>query len=478
MPQDSLTTDLLLRARGQNSDSPARSASEGGSAPRWRFGLARCCLPALNPATMLLALTVVASVSLPLAGEQAPDGPRATASTTAPGFAAEGALDGDRFAIDAGRAWKGKAGEKSWWWQVEFPRPRLVGAILQIHGDDPHVLRNAPKRYAWQASDDGRTWRDLTAATADEKRLFRLHRFSEAVAARFLRLAIEAASGDCPTLREVEFFADPKAEVKFEPWVVAVSTTGDDKLPGEAQSFVALARSCKGREQLQGQCVWLGDFDEAFVSAEPRPLCAFLSGNFIDWCQQKRTQWKGTQEVLHAGRLPLWASCGGAQGLALLAEYGADKPWDCPHCRDPKDPKTPLYTHIGHTAKRPCGDYSACRFERGPHNVLQLADDPIFRGLGREFKAMESHCGQIEWPPKGWMLIATRGDGALTKTQCLRRKDRYVYAAQFHIEMAGTPATSRAIMGNFLKLAESWGGYNPDAKPVAPPEAFGAQAKP
>ena len=66
---------------------------------------------------------------------------------------------------------------------------------------------------------------------------------------------------------------------------------------------------------------------------------------------------------------------------------------------------------------------------------------------------MESHCGQIEWPPQGWELIATCGDGGKTKTQCLRLKDHLVYAAQFHIEMDGTPESSRRIMENFLGLA-------------------------
>ena len=51
--------------------------------------------------------------------------------------------------------------------------------------------------------------------------------------------------------------------------------------------------------------------------------------------------------------------------------------------------------------------------------------------------------------------------------QCLRVADRYIYAAQFHIEMNGTPATSRAIMANFLRLAREWGGYNPSGKMAA-----------
>jgi hypothetical protein len=397
----------------------------------------------------------------------------ATASATAPGSDPAGAIDGDRFATAPKSTWQGKPREKSWWWQVRFPKPRQIGAILQINGDHAQALRNAPRRYVWQASLDGSAWHDLAGtAVKSERRMYRLHRLAKAERVRFLRLAIAEAAGQFPTLREAEFFADPKANVTFPPWAVLVSTTGETKVPSHETAFLTLARTCKGWEGLQGQSVWLGDFDEAFVAAEPRPLCAFLSGNFIDWCQQKREHWRGTQEVLRAGRLPIWAACGGAQGLAILADRGVDAPWDCPHCRDPKNPKLPIYTHIGHTDKRPCGDYSCCQFERGPHSVLQSAADPVFEGLPREFRTMESHCGQIEYPPKGWVLVATKGAGGLTKTQCLRVRDRYIYAAQFHIEMDGTPSSSRAIMGNFLRLARQWGGYNPDGRPVAEPKAF------
>jgi GMP synthase-like glutamine amidotransferase len=69
---------------------------------------------------------------------------------------------------------------------------------------------------------------------------------------------------------------------------------------------------------------------------------------------------------------------------------------------------------------------------------------------------MESHCGQLEWVPKGWRLVATAGPGTQTKIQCLRLDGAPIYAAQFHIEMAGTPENSRRIMENFLQLARQW----------------------
>ena len=43
--------------------------------------------------------------------------------------------------------------------------------------------------------------------------------------------------------------------------------------------------------------------------------------------------------------------------------------------------------------------------------------------------------------------------GRSARLDCLRLRDRPVYAAQFHIEMDGAPDSSRAIMANFLALA-------------------------
>ncbi len=395
------------------------------------------------------------------------------ASGSATGFGPEGAIDGDRFAAASGSAWKGKEGQLDWWWQIRFASPQQIGSILQIGGDHEFVFRDAPKRYVWQWSRDGKTWRNIPETqTENERRTFRIHRLALPRRTQYLRLYIVGIVGRYPTLREIEFYPEPGSTIEFPDWAVMVSTLDKPDLPAFEAGFTQLARQCKGWERLAVQHVWLDSFDEAFIAAEPRPLCAFLSGNLKDWCQVAREPWRGVQEVLKNRNLPIWAACGGAQGLAILSTVGVDKPWDCPHCRDPKNPKAPVYTHIGHTARKPCGDYSGCIGERGTFNVLQVADDPVFEGLPREFKIEENHCGQIEWIPPGWTLIATRGRGGKTKTQCMRVKDRYIYAAQFHMELFGkTPENSRRIMGNFLSLAKQWGGYNPEGKSVPQPRA-------
>jgi len=411
--------------------------------------------------TWLLVLTGPAAVAAGQAGQEL-----ASASGSQSNFAPEGAIDGDRFSFTTNHAWKGNTGESNWWWQIEFSKPRQLGAILQIQGDHEFVFQNAPSEYQWQGSLDGRSWTDLKETRIEhERRLYHLHRLIMGQTVRFVRLQISGVEGNFPTLREVEFFSDPHARILFPDWIIAINTTHDPRLH-EGKEFIPLAKSCPGWGALQAQELWLGSFDEAFCNIEPQPLCAFLSGTFKDWCQIDREPWRGTQQILRNGNLPLWASCGGAQALAILATVGVDKPWDCPHCRDPQNPKVPIYTHIGHTGERPCGDYSACIFERGPHAVRQLTHDKVFEGLPNEFQVVESHCGQIEWAPPGWELVATNGPGTLTRTQCLKVKERLIYAAQFHIEMSGTPETSRRVMSNFLTLTKQWGGYHSLENPI------------
>jgi hypothetical protein len=425
-----------------------------------------------------VALAVVALLLVGQTGTAAP-AIEASASSTSADSSPHGAIDGNRFSAEGKAVWKGIGGARTWWWQVHFPEPRLVGAILQINGDHPTVLRNAPRRYFWRWSPDGVTWRNLRETeTMAERRLFRVHRLHEPVHARALRLQILDAEGDAPTLREAEFYAETTAPINFGDWIVAVSTSEVSTLPASGQLFVRLAKTCPSWEGLQAQEVWLGSFDEAFVAAEPRPLCAFLTGNTAEWCEKMQEPWRGTQEVFKKRNLPMWTACGGAQGLAILDEVGVDRLWDCPRCRDPKNPLLPIYTHIGHTGTTACGDYSKNIFERGKTNMLQVARDPVFEGLAPEFEIMESHCGQIDYVPKGWTRVVTRGRGAHTINQCLRVNDRYIYAAQFHMEKEGTPENSRAIMRNFLTLAKEWGGYNPHGKPVSEPTALAPAGPP
>ncbi len=213
-------------------------------------------------------------------------------------------------------------------WQTTFAEPTQIGSILQINSDDPHQLKNAPRNYSWQVSDDGEQWTLLQdTVVLRENRLFRIHRLKQAVTTKHIRLVVNLSHGSAPALREVEFYPAVDAEIPFPEWIVAVSSDEDPDNVSLGMPFISLARLCDGWQNVPAQTIWHGDFDPEFAFAEPRPLCAFLSGSFLEWCQCSREPWRGTQEVLKSRRLPMWGACGGAQVLAILEETGVDQPW-------------------------------------------------------------------------------------------------------------------------------------------------------
>jgi len=349
----------------------------------------------------------------------------------------------------------------AWVWEMRFQAPRRIGALGQVLGDHPFVLRNAPRDYEWQGTVDGHRWATLPdARVREERRLFRVLRFPRARDYAGLRLVVRSVGNGTdnavgPAVMRADLLESPDAAWPGSSWILVVNSTHDPALPGHGQEFIPLARSCPGWESLGAQQVWVPDVDPGLVDVEPKPLAVFFSGSFKDWCEVDRRHWRGVERVLARGRDPMWASCGGAQALAILADRGTRVPWDCPHCRDAEHPRLPIYGHIGHRGKGPhrCGDYGDCVFERGPHEVRQVVADPVFAGLPPSFTVMQSHCGEIVYAPRGWQVVATGGAGSLTRNQCLRWGQRPIYAAQFHIEMEGTPEVSRAIMSGFLELA-------------------------
>lgn len=432
------------------------------------WGVLGIALMARSICLFTACVVLVQFVSIPVWSEERDV--TITASSSAEGTSPQGVFDGDRFSTEPKSLWKGSSAAE--WLQVTFATQRRIGAILQIQGDNADVLSDAPRNYAWQVSDDGHVWRTLRETVVrNERRAFRLHRLTEAVTTRHARLMINLSHGAAPTIREVEFHAETDATVAFPDWILAVSSMEDPRAIQAGMPFVQLARECEAWNDVPAQCIWHGDFDEAFLAIEPRPLCAFFSGSLQEWCQCSREPWRGVEAVLKSRRLPMWGACGGAQVLAILDETGVDQEWDCPRCRDPKQPKLPIYTHIGHLGPGPCGEYGNCIGEYGLHEIQVVALDPVFDGLGRTFEIHESHVGQIAHVPQGWVRIATKGDGGKTVNQCLRVADAPIYAAQFHMEsFAETRETSKTIIGNFLKQAKAWSGSDGQAKPLSRPE--------
>lgn len=392
-----------------------------------------------------------------------------TASPSQVSFDPYGAYDNDRFSYTAGQIWKGQNGQASWYWQIQFNQPQQIGSILQITGDhEQDIFINAPSEYIWEYSTDGQQWTSISeTSTANNDRLFRIHRLTQPITAKYFRLEIADCHGNYPSIREIEFYPETDSTILFPEWIVALCITESSGLPGHAQGFISLAKSCPEFTDIQAQEVWLEDFNDVFLNIEPYPLATFLSGSFVEWCERTRPPFAGLQQVVENGNIPIWGSCGGAQLLGLILDPGCQNEWDCPRCRNPIDPLSPIYGHIGYLnpliEPTYCGNYDNAIMETGPRYVQKVGDDPAFAGLSSVFRVFESHMGQLEYLPTGWHRTATKSVDTYTENQCFRQNDRYIYGAQFHIENyhKDTWSNSITIMSNFLNLALQWGGYQP-----------------
>ncbi|MGD9110506.1 MAG: discoidin domain-containing protein, partial [Phycisphaerales bacterium] len=394
------------------------------------------------------------------------------ASSSQIGFDPYGAYDNYRFEETTGKCWKGQPDQGSWYWQLNFTEPRQIGSILMIMSEHESIQENTPTDYKWQYSNNGTTWYDLTETiVVGEKRLFRIQRLDTAVTVEHLRIQISGCVGTYPTIREVELYDETDANIPFDDWLIAVNITEYPELPGVSNTdwFIDVARDCSGWSDVQGQQIWLPNFDESFLNIEPYPLCVFLSGSYYEWCQRTQSYFAGLQEVVINENIPIWGSCGGAQVLGLLIEPGYRNPWDCPRCRYGHSPAwSPIYGHIGYydpgIEPQSCGNYDNCIGESGAYWISKVTSDPVFAGLSNPFRVLESHIGQLEYLPSGWHQIGGPGPGTLTELQCFRKTDKYIYGAQFHIENDHTSETNsnaRKIMANFLSLAQLAGGYQP-----------------
>jgi GMP synthase-like glutamine amidotransferase len=404
-----------------------------------------------------------------------------SSSSSQIGYQSSGAYDQTRFAADLGQCWKGSYNENTWYWQIYFEQPKQIGSLLMIMGEPGQTNSelqfyqlNAPLNYIWQYSNDETTWTNISETqVTNERRTFRIQRFNNEITAKYFRLSITDCIGLYPTIREIEFYSNTNSQISFDDWIVAVDITNEQDAPyGNTSWFIARARQCDNWTNVQGQQIWVDDFDEAFLYIEPYPMCVFVSGSFDEWCQVTREFFTGMQEVLVNGNIPMWGSCGGAQMMGLLLEPGCENRWDCPRCRvrENHNPAwSPIYGYIGYKNNSieplACVSYSNNVYEIGDYLITQEVGDQALNGLTNPFYGYEYHCGQLNYLPAGWTQICGAGSDTLTQMQCFRRDDRYIYGAQFHIENDSSNSTTNAnsviIMTNFLNIAHNWGGYHP-----------------
>jgi len=89
--------------------------------------------------------------------------------------------------------------------------------------------------------------------------------------------------------------------------------------------------------------------------------------------------------------------------------------------------------------------------ETGVHTIEALQRDPIFDGLGKQFRVPEAHYCEVKRLPRGFVHLA-RNDNC--EIQAMRHAERPLYGAQFHAEnWTDDYPDGEKIITNFFRIA-------------------------
>jgi GMP synthase (glutamine-hydrolysing) len=181
--------------------------------------------------------------------------------------------------------------------------------------------------------------------------------------------------------------------------------------------------------------------------ADMKPEFIILSPQGTPWCRYTGEKGVALQNFLwtlpvfaEELNIPMLGICGGHQALALA--FGGK---------------------VGpiRAMEDDCMPYSRER-QSGVIPLTLNAEDPIFSGMGKNLRILESHYDEVKVLPPGFVLLAS---DKISRNQIMRHPTKPVYGIQGHPEyFYGNRPDGGIFIKNFLKIAES---YNKTAHSAA-----------
>jgi len=233
-----------------------------------------------------------------------------------------------------------------------------------------------------------------------------------------------------------------QADKDRRPWVMVNLTP---RGTGGSRHVISVIKELSGNPYVIVRN--FGTITPEFISAT-QPEFIVLSPQGTPWCKYTGGQGVALQNFLwlvpmlaEDMNIPILGICGGHQALAI-AFGGKVGPirggeYDCmPYTKDRQQGIVPLQV---------------------------IAPDPIFRGIDRKFRILESHYDEVKVLPPGFVLLASEKESPY---QIIRHPTRPVYGIQGHPErfLSNRP-DGGILIRNFLKIA---GTYNATVRGLPP----------
>lgn len=225
------------------------------------------------------------------------------------------------------------------------------------------------------------------------------------------------------------------------PWLM-VSLTPHGT--GSSRQVVSVVKELSGNPRVVVR--HFGTVTPEFID-EMQPEFVVLSPQGTPWCRYTGERGVALQNFLwllpmlaEDMNIPILGICGGHQALAIA--FGG---------------------RVGpiRGAEHDCLPYTKDR-QRGIVPLQVIAPDPIFRGIDRHLRIVESHYDEVKVLPPGFVLLASEKESPY---QIIRHPTRPVYGIQGHPEHFHSNRPDGGILiRNFLKIA---GTYNATVRGLA-----------
>jgi GMP synthase (glutamine-hydrolysing) len=199
-------------------------------------------------------------------------------------------------------------------------------------------------------------------------------------------------------------------------------------------------------EKLAGCPVVSIHFTEASPEYVARldPQAIFITGFGYGWHTIAVPDLYAVNDLLHTTEVPVYAACGGHQLLG--------------YCFNKDLRKTPLLRNEpmrklrkGEPDYGPVSSGPGYYVATGFGEVEIVKRDPIFAGLKKRFRVLESHYCEVKRLPDSFELLATSPE---CRIEMMKHEARPIYGAQFHAEQWAEPyLDGQTVMANFLRIA-------------------------
>ena len=327
------------------------------------------------------------------------------------------------------------AGETFSWVVLDMGKPTPVSRFWMLSTRSTTLAPGWLDHFVWQASDDGKSWTDISGTETKSNDTYRNIIDFAPVGKRYYRLVIYSQNALQAQINEIIPYVKAKPPVPQVPDGEYVLIVGNQM---NGFTYTQLAKFVEGHGYASVTVPHQEISLDVLRALPNAPMAIIFSGNNADWQFLPLFEYYGEWEIIRElDDIPMMGICAGNEFFAMA--YGVS------------------FAHW-----MSWFDDTMFRVSKGqtPEKVEILpkfVDDPIYDGVPNPFRAVEIHSWAIhplfleDERYEEWELMAKT-----SYVQSIRSKKRPAFSEQFHGEVINEYNQGNLYLANFLEVAKAY----------------------